>query len=63
MDLQHCALLDLESGTYFPARNAYLLDWRALSDEEIDTFCEGNDSDRREIAERHGVDLETLPLL
>ena len=62
MTIEHFFTLDLQSGTYFPAKYTYLLDTRRLSAQELDDFCEGSDSDRREIAERHGIDLEALPI-
>jgi len=62
MHVDNFVALDLQSGTYFPAKNTYLLDLRLLSEQELDTFSEGTDSDRREIAERHGIDLETLSI-
>ena len=54
--LSYFVVLDLESGTFFGADNAYIVDTRKIPD--LETFNEGNDSDRREIAEQHGVDLE-----
>jgi hypothetical protein len=62
MHIDHFVTLDLQSGTYFPTKNTYLLDLRRLGDQELEDFTEGTDSDRREIAERHGIDLETLPI-
>jgi hypothetical protein len=61
MNLAHLVVLDLMSGTFFDATNAYLVDMRKLSPEEIDTFNDGTDSDRRELAERYGLDLEHPP--
>ncbi len=62
MTIEHFITLDLQSGPYFPAQYTYLLDTRRLSAQELDDFCEGSDSDRREIAERYGIDLEALPI-
>lgn len=60
MYLSHHVALDLVSGTFFGASNAYIVDMRKLSPEDVDTFNEGTDSDRRELAERYGIDLEHL---
>lgn len=57
MNLSYFVVLDLESGTFFGADNAYILDTRDIPD--LDAFNDGSDSDRREIAEQHGTDLET----
>jgi hypothetical protein len=62
MALENFLTVDLQSGTFFTAKYTYLLDTRRLSEQELDDFCEGTDSDRREIAERYGIDLETLPI-
>lgn len=58
-DLSYHVVLDLESGTFFGADCAYLIDTRAVPPDELEVFNEGSDSDRREIAERYGTDLET----
>lgn len=58
--LAHHVVLDLPSGTFFGADNAYLLDTRRIPSDDLELFNEGNDSDRREIAERYGFDLEQV---
>lgn len=50
-------ILDLDSGTFFCADGACLIDWAALSADERETFCEGTDTERLLIA-----DLKGLPI-
>jgi len=52
--------VDPESGTFFGANNAVVLDTRWLSPEELDSFNEGSDSDRAELCLRYGIYLEDL---
>lgn len=56
MKLDYHVILDLQSGTFFGANNAYIIDTRNIPD--LEAFNEGTDSDRREIAEQFGTDLE-----
>ena len=56
MKLDYHVILDLQSGTFFGADNAYIIDTRNIPD--LEAFNEGTDSDRREIAEQFGTDLE-----
>jgi hypothetical protein len=44
-------------GTYFGASTAYLVDPTSVSDEKVDEFQEGTDSERRDFAHSHGVRL------
>lgn len=55
-NLAHHVVLDLASGTFFGADGAYIVDTRDIPD--LEAFNEGSDSDRREIAEAVGTDLE-----
>lgn len=61
-DLSYFVVIDSYSGTFFGADSALLLDTRKLSEEELDDLNEGSDSDRQDLAEKHGIDLETLDL-
>jgi len=60
MDLSYHVLIDCTSGTFFGANTAYLLDTRSLSPEIMDTLNEGSDSERCDLAESSGQDLELL---
>lgn len=55
-------VLDLSSGAYFDASQAYLVNFSKLPGSMQEAFCEGSDSERREIAEMLGIDLETVTL-
>ena len=59
-NLNYCVLLDVTSGTFFCAADAVLLDTRALTPEELDLLNEGSDSERRDLGEERGTDLEEL---
>lgn len=60
MDLSYHVLIDCTSGTFFGADTAYLVNTRSLNPEELDTLNEGSDSERCELAESSGQDLEVL---
>jgi len=47
-------IVDIESGTYFSAENAVLIDWSRLNPSEIETFINGSDTERSELAEEIG---------
>lgn len=49
MNLSYHVVFDLDSGTFFGADSAYIIDTRNIPD--LDAFSEGSDSDRCEIAE------------
>lgn len=59
-ELSPYLVLDLDSGRFFNASNAYLLDTRRLEPDERQLFEEGSDSDRREVADRYGVSPEDV---
>ena len=44
-------------GSYFPATSAYLVDTATFSDEDLEDFNDGSDSDRAEIAAANGIPL------
>ena len=60
MNIDHLTVVDTTSGTYFPASSAYLLDLRKLSDQELEDFNEGTDSDRSKLGERHGASIQHI---
>lgn len=47
-------ILDPESGTYFDAAGAVLIDPAALTPADLEILEEGTDSDRRALAAAHG---------
>ena len=51
-------VLDIESGTFFGADGACLIDTRRLSPDELADLNEGTDTDRALLADRHGVTLK-----
>ena len=54
-DLAYFVCLDIESGTFFPAENACLIDTRKLSREELELLDGGTDTDRALLADQHGM--------
>lgn len=60
MNIDHLSIADVDTGTFFPASSAYLLDLRKLSDQELDDFNDGTDSDRNALTERYGVSLQQI---
>ena len=58
--LSHFIILDRASGTFFDADNAFLIDTRRLSPEELELFNEETDSYRAQVAFEQGHDLEDL---
>lgn len=51
-------VLDVSSGTFFGADQAYVFNTASLTPAELQRFNEGSDSDRIEIADRRGSYLE-----
>jgi len=60
MNLSYHVLIDCTSGTFFGADTAYLLDTRSLTPEIMATLNDGSDSERCDLAESSGQDLEVL---
>lgn len=58
MDLSRYVVLDCTSGTFFNAAHAVLIDVDALPDHDEAILNEGSDTDRCELADAHGIDLE-----
>lgn len=52
--LSSFVVLDLSSGTYFPAVDACLIDWASLSPDQQQAFEDGTDTDRFLIASEKG---------
>lgn len=46
-----------DDGSYFPATSAYLVDTATFSEEDLEDFNDGSDSDRAEIAAANGIPL------
>jgi len=60
MDPSRYVVLDCTSGTFFNAAHAVLIDVDALPEGlEKSMLNEGSDTERRELADIHGIDLET----
>lgn len=59
-ELSYFVILDPQSGTFFSADSACLIDTRRLSAVELDTLNEGPDEERAQIAFAQGHDLEGL---
>lgn len=53
-DLTSFVCLDTETGTFFCAGNAVLIDTRLLSSEELETLNEGTDTERLLLADKKG---------
>ena len=60
MSLDYHVILDPDSGTFFGASDAMLIDIRQLSQEELDTFNDGTDGDRAEIGRKYGRYVDEL---
>ena len=55
--MKNCIVVDLDSGTYFCANNAVLVDWDRLNPSELETFITGSDTERSDLAEEIGRPL------
>ncbi len=47
-------VLDFESGTYFPAINTVLINWKELTPEQEDIMVNGSDTERTLLADQIG---------
>lgn len=56
-NLDRFVVVDPDSGTYFAADSAILLDTTLLSDDESELLINGTDSDRGDLAAKLGVYL------
>jgi len=54
-DLAYYVCLDIDSGTFFSAQNACLIDTRSLSPEELDLLDNGTDEEIAAIGAAHGA--------
>ena len=59
MDLSRYVVLDCTSGTFFNAAHAVLIDVDNLPEGLEESINEGSDTDRCELADIYGIDLET----
>jgi hypothetical protein len=60
--LDHFVIVDCASGTFFGADNAFLLDTRKLSEDELDILNNGTDDQRGSLAEQLGIDMEEIDI-
>jgi hypothetical protein len=60
--LAYFVVVDCCSGTFFGADNAFLLDTRKLSEDELDILNNGTDDERSSLAERLGMDMEKIDI-
>lgn len=64
--IDYFVVCDADSGTFFGANNAMILDTRKLTPEQLHTLNEGSDSERSDIMTEVGeyieplIDLDTL---
>ena len=63
MDLSRYVVLDCTSGTFFNAAHAVLIDLDSMLPDDTQDLNEGSDSDRCDIGDTYGVDLETWSAL
>lgn len=54
-DLAYYVCLDIDSGTFFSAQDACLIDTRSLSPEELDLLDNGTDTDRALLGDKYGL--------
>lgn len=59
-NLDYFVVCDVDSGTFFGANGAYLLDTRKLSPEQLDTLNNGADDERGELVSELGSPLDVL---
>jgi hypothetical protein len=60
--LDYFVIVDCASGTFFGADNAFLLDTRKLSEDELDILNNGTDDERGSLAEQLGIDMEEIDI-
>lgn len=53
-NIEDYVVLDLQSGTYFGASDAVLINWSKLNEEEMDTMINGSDTERVLLADQLG---------
>jgi len=58
--LDYFIIADPDSGTFFGANNAVILDTRWLTPEELEQLNEGSDAERHEIVTTYGRYIENL---
>jgi hypothetical protein len=59
-NLDYFIVADLDSGTFFGAKGAVILDTRWLSPEELEQLNEGSDSERFDVVDHYGTYLDVL---
>lgn len=57
-NLENYVVLDIESGTYFCAANAVLIDWQNLDEDQRDVMINGSDTERCSLADEIGISWE-----
>ena len=55
MNLENYFVLDLESGTWFSAINAVVIDWSELTEEQQLIMEEGSDTEKCLLADKVGI--------
>ena len=60
MNLDYFVIVDPDSGTFFGAASAILLDTRKLDEDELDDLNDGTDNDRARLAEKYGTYIDEL---
>lgn len=55
MNLENYFVLDLESGTWFSAVNAVIIDWSKLTEEQRFIMEEGSDTERCLLSDEVGI--------
>jgi hypothetical protein len=48
-------MLDMQSGTYFCAADAVLINWEELTEDQRDTMINGSDGERCDLADDIGI--------
>jgi hypothetical protein len=61
--LDYFVVVDCASGTFFGADNAFLLDTRKLSEDQLDILNNGANDERGSLAEQLGIDMEEIDIL
>jgi hypothetical protein len=59
-ELDNFVIVDPDSGTFFGANTAVILDTSSLSDDELDMLDNGTDGDRGDLATKMGAYISDL---
>ena len=61
VDLSRYVVMDTESGTFFSAEHACVIDTTDLNPEELDALNEGTDTERALLADIYGKCIAFIP--